>query len=208
MYNTYLDSEPLNTLISNAHKWRPFVLTWNVSSTFLLMEKHKEQERKTDGRNSNIFSWGLWCVNVQYTKRFFLISLSVREWQHVRRESVVPFLVFSRDQFQMWESGATVLQNPRGPDRLDMSTTEGCSKGPRLWWPRANLSTRMSSCELKWHILWGGAIGQDTGSQIKPSRWGVKKSNENSWICEQFLLTSEIFGLRFLGKKIPYMFPS
>lgn len=27
MYNTYLDIESLNTLISNAHKQRPFVLT-------------------------------------------------------------------------------------------------------------------------------------------------------------------------------------
>lgn len=156
MYNTYLDSEPLNTLISNAHKRRPFVLTWNVSSTFLLVEKHKEQEKKTDGRNSNIFFWGLWCVSVQYTNRFFLISLSVRRWERARGESVVPFLVFSRDQLQMWESGATWLQNPRGPARLDVSTTEGCSKGPGsgdqepTWvpeWVHVNLNDTSSGVE-------------------------------------------------------------
>jgi hypothetical protein len=34
----------------------------SVSVTFLLSEKHKEQEKKIDGKYSNIFLGGLWCT--------------------------------------------------------------------------------------------------------------------------------------------------
>lgn len=74
MYNTYLDIESLNTLISNAHKRRPFVLTENVSSTFLLIEKHKEQERKIDGRRFKYFPLGTLMCQCAINQDFFFLN--------------------------------------------------------------------------------------------------------------------------------------